>query len=146
MIAVRQPPAGIFFATAEPLHSPPLGHVRGTVLVVDDDASLRFLCRVNLELEGYRVLEAATVAEGRAALAREPVAALLLDLHVGGDSGLALLDDLDARSGTRPGVAFFTGAAAIDDAVRARGDAVISKPFSLEDLAQTVERLVIRGS
>jgi len=34
-----------------------------TVLVVDDDASLRLLCRVNLELDGYRVLEAPDVAE-----------------------------------------------------------------------------------
>ena len=33
-----------------------------TVLIVDDDASLRLLCRVNLELEGYHVLEAPSVA------------------------------------------------------------------------------------
>ena len=33
-----------------------------TILIVDDDASLRLLCRVNLELEGYNVLEAPSVA------------------------------------------------------------------------------------
>ena len=33
-----------------------------TILIVDDDASLRLLCRVNLELEGYHVLEAPSVA------------------------------------------------------------------------------------
>ena len=33
------------------------------MLVVDDDASIRLLCRVNLELEGYRVLEAKSIAE-----------------------------------------------------------------------------------
>ena len=27
-----------------------------TVLVVDDDPSLRMLCRVNLELDGYAVI------------------------------------------------------------------------------------------
>ena len=36
------------------------------VLVVDDAPSLRLLCRVNLELEGYRVLEAGTLAEAAA--------------------------------------------------------------------------------
>ena len=42
-----------------------------TVLVVDDEPSLRLLCRVNLELEGYRVLEARTLA--RRARARRRV-------------------------------------------------------------------------
>jgi DNA-binding NtrC family response regulator len=37
------------------------------VLVVDDDASLRLLCRVNLELDGFDVREAATLDEARAA-------------------------------------------------------------------------------
>ena len=32
-----------------------------TVLVVDDDASIRFLCRVNLEMEGWTVRDAATI-------------------------------------------------------------------------------------
>ena len=32
-----------------------------TVLIVDDDASLRLLCRINLELDGYNVLEAPNV-------------------------------------------------------------------------------------
>src|SRR5438046_2635902 len=38
-----------------------MGGAGHTVLVVDDDDSLRMLCRVNLEFEGYRVLEAPTV-------------------------------------------------------------------------------------
>ena len=34
-----------------------------TILVVDDDPALRMLCRVNLELDGYAVLEAGSVDE-----------------------------------------------------------------------------------
>ena len=45
------------------------GTAAQTVLVVDDDDSLRLLCRVNLELDGYRVLEAGSLAEAREALA-----------------------------------------------------------------------------
>ena len=41
-----------------------------TVLVVEDDPALRMLCRVNLELENYRVLEAATVDLAGELLAR----------------------------------------------------------------------------
>ena len=41
-----------------------------TALVVDDDAALRMLVRVNLELEGFAVREAATLEEAEAAVAR----------------------------------------------------------------------------
>ena len=35
------------------------------VLVVDDEPSIRLLCRVNLELDGHVVLEAETLAAAR---------------------------------------------------------------------------------
>ena len=66
------------------------------VLVVDDDPSLRLLCRVNLELEGYRVPEAATLDEARAALAasarRRPARRPRRPRD-----GLDLLDELQAQ-------------------------------------------------
>ena len=53
------------------------GHESGeeaatTVLVVEDDASLRLLCRLNLELERYRVLEAGTVDLRKSSSRRSP--------------------------------------------------------------------------
>ena len=59
-----------------------------TVVVADDDAALRLLCRVNLELEGYRVLEVENAHELGRVLAREDVALLLLDVHLGRDDGV----------------------------------------------------------
>ena len=40
----------------------------GLVLVCDDTEQIRRLIRVNLELEGYDVLDAPTLAEARALL------------------------------------------------------------------------------
>jgi DNA-binding response OmpR family regulator len=114
--------------------------MRPTVLVVDDDPSLRVLCRINLELDGYRVVEAASVAEARAALAREPVAMMLLDVHVGRDDGRDLLREL-RREGTAPPVALLTGSIPVDDSDRGLADAVLGKPFGLDELTQTVARL-----
>ena len=62
-----------------------------TVLIVDDDASLRLLCRINLELEGYHVLEAPSVAAAEDAVAADPIDLFLLDIHIAGVSGLDVL-------------------------------------------------------
>jgi DNA-binding response OmpR family regulator len=110
-----------------------------TVLVVDDDVSLRMLCRINLELDGYRVLEAGSVAEAKEVLAEESVDAMLLDVHLRDGDGRDLLESLGSD---RPPVAFFTGSVRIDSELRALVDDVLPKPFSLDVLAATVGRLV----
>jgi DNA-binding NtrC family response regulator len=118
-----------------------VGSTPASVLVIDDDPSIRLLCRVNLELDGYRVLEAATLARAREILNAEHVDCVLLDVHVGGDTGYDLLDEL--RAGEHGlGVALFTGSATIDDNRRAEVQAVLPKPFTLEQLAETVRRLL----
>ena len=62
-----------------------------TVLVVEDDPSLRLLCRVNLELEQLNVLEAETMGDAIALVRSEPIDVVLLDLHIGEDHGFQLL-------------------------------------------------------
>jgi DNA-binding NtrC family response regulator len=110
-----------------------------TVLVVDDDDSLRMLCRITLELDGYRVLDAASIDDARAALATGPVDAILLDLYVGHAHGRQLLASLgDAR----PPVALFTGSEAISPELRELADAVLVKPLGIERLSETVRRLI----
>ena len=112
-----------------------------TVLVLDDDESLRLLCRVNLELDGYRVLEGESIAQGRAMLASEPIDAILLDVHLGDGDGRDLLNELGSD---RPSAALFTGTEPAD-AVQGLAEAVIPKPFEIELLRSTVERLVSRS-
>jgi DNA-binding NtrC family response regulator len=108
-----------------------------TVLVVDDEASLRLLCRVNLELEGHRVLEAATVSEASALLAAESVDVVLLDVHVGVGSGLDVLDEIEALD-LPVRVVLLSGTSEIEQPLRARVDDVLGKPFSLEQLVEVV--------
>ena len=111
-----------------------------TVLVVDDEPSIRLLCRVNLELEGYRVVEASSAAEARDALAMEPVRVALLDVHLGADDGRDLLRELRELHPDVQ-VALLSGSASREAIAREQADALIAKPFVLEDLVDTVGRL-----
>ena len=106
-------------------------------LVVDDDAALRMLCRVNLELEGFAVREAGSIDEAEAALDAERPDVVLLDVHLGGQQTDGLLARL--RAAAIP-VAIVTGSVDIDD-YRDSADAVIGKPFLPQDLVATALRL-----
>ena len=111
-----------------------------TVLVVDDDTSIRFLCRVNLELDGWIVRDAATITEARTILAESAIDVVLLDVHVGAESGTEFLTEVRRDHPGLP-VALLTGsvgAATFDEHV---ADAVIPKPFTLEQLTGTVRGL-----
>jgi DNA-binding NtrC family response regulator len=110
------------------------------VLVADDDDAMRLLCRVNLELEGYRVVEAATVAAAKLAAEQEPVGLVLLDVRLGEEDGVALARFFRE---THPNmhIAFLTGSAPYESSDFAVADAVIMKPFTLEELSGTVARL-----
>ncbi len=115
----------------------------GTVLIVDDEPSIRLLCRVNLELAGWRVVEAGDVAEARERVQGEPVDVVLLDIHLGHEDGLALLSELKEDHPSLP-IALFSGTAEVAPADAERADAVVPKPFPLEVLTSTVTDLAGR--
>ncbi len=112
------------------------------VLVVDDDVSLRLLCRVNLELDGFAVREAATVAEADRSVAEERPDVVLLDVHLEQGDTRDLLRRL--RESGIP-VALVTGSVDLDD-LRDTADAVLRKPFEPRMLVDTARRLARVGA
>jgi CheY-like chemotaxis protein len=114
-----------------------------TVLVVDDEPSIRLLCRVNLELEGYTVLEAGSVPAARDLLSNGNIDVVLVDVHIAGADGRDLVRELRER-GEFPRCALVTGSVQLSPDDRAGADDVIEKPFSLETLVSTVQRLAER--
>ena len=112
----------------------------GSLLVVDDDPSIRLLCRVNLEFEGWTVHDAATLSEARAFLADGEIRILLLDVHIGPESGVDFLDEV-RREHPAVRVAMLTGSVGRTTVDDTTPDGVIAKPFTIDELTQTVERL-----
>jgi DNA-binding response OmpR family regulator len=115
------------------------------VLVVDDDAAIRFLCRVNLELDGWAVHEAEAIEQARKTLAADAVDLVLLDVHVGVDSGLDFIAEIRERHPGVP-VVLLTGSVGSPGLDGVDADAVISKPFTLDQLTGTLGKLVRRAA
>src|SRR3982751_806678 len=67
------------------------------VLVVDDDSRLREFMRVNLEMEGYSVREAASADEALAAIEDQAPELVLLDAVMPGVGGWQMLQRMQER-------------------------------------------------
>jgi CheY-like chemotaxis protein len=113
------------------------GEERQVVLVVDDEPAIRLLCRVNLELAGYDVREAGTLGDALQQV-EEGIDIVLLDMHIGIDSGETLLEELVRREIP---VAVVTGSTDLESVASKGANAVLAKPFTIEDLETTVTRL-----
>jgi DNA-binding response OmpR family regulator len=119
-----------------------------TVLVVDDEAPIRLLCRVNLEAEGMTVLEAADGDKGLELARAEHPDVVLLDVMMPGRSGWEVAEELLADESTRSiPIIFLTARAEIRD--RAKGIDLggvdyVTKPFNPVELAPLVQDLVDR--
>ena len=118
------------------------------VLVIDDDAPIRLLCRVNLEAEGMSVLEAADGPSGLDTARKERPDVVLLDVMMPGLDGWRVAEHLleDERTNEIP-IIFLTARAEFRD--RARGLDIggvdyVTKPFNPLELAPLVRELLAR--
>src|SRR3954452_14736719 len=118
------------------------------VLVIDDEAPIRLLCRVNLEAEGMQGLEG---ADGQTGLegAREALPdVILLDVMMPGLDGWEVAEELlDDESTSGIPIVFLTARAELRD--RARGLDVggidyVTTPFTPIELASLVRELLGR--
>ncbi len=122
----------------------PLGRQRHheTILLVDDEDSVRFVCAEALTMFGYRVLSA---ADGQTALKiweqhKDAIDLVLTDMKMPGVSGLDLAEKLWKVRPALPIVIMsgFSMQTVRDGAAGGAGYTFLSKPFDLEALAQTL--------
>ena len=118
------------------------------VLVIDDEAPIRLLCRVNLEAEKMEVLEAADGASGLAQARDEDPDVILLDVMMPGLDGWQVAEELlsDERTRSIP-IVFLTARAEVRDRARGLdlgGIDYVTKPFNPVELAPLVRELIHR--
>lgn len=127
---------------------PPQTRAAQHVLVVDDESSMRTLCRINLQLAGFEVSEA---ADGSTALERvreHDLSLILLDVMLPDMGGLEVAERLAADSRTRDvPVVFLSARASVEDLRRGYEQGAvdyITKPFDPVELADRVREIVGR--
>jgi DNA-binding response OmpR family regulator len=118
------------------------------VLIIDDEAPIRLLCRVNLEAEGMEVIEASDGEDGIEKARQERPDVILLDVMMPLLNGWDVAEVLvrDELTKQLP-IIFLTARAEVRD--RARGLDIggieyITKPFNPLELAPLIEALVER--
>jgi DNA-binding response OmpR family regulator len=118
------------------------------VLVVDDEAPIRLLCRVNLEAEMMEVLEAGDGPTGLEMARKEHPDVILLDVMMPGLDGWRVAEELleDPATSSIP-IVFLTARAELRD--RARGLDLggldyVTKPFNPVELAPLIRELIAR--
>ena len=116
------------------------------ILVIDDEAPIRLLCRVNLEAEGMEVVEAGDGLGGlELARAKEPDA-ILLDVMMPGLDGWQVAEQLLSDPGTNEiPIVFLTARAELRDRARALdlgGVEYVTKPFNPLELAPLLRRML----
>jgi two-component system NtrC family response regulator len=119
---------------------------RNLIMVVDDDASVRRVMRMQLEEAGYRVALAADACEARAILEEERPSLLITDLRMPGAGGMDLLRYVRNESQETTVIiitAFGTVETAVE-AMKAGAYDYVTKPIDYEALVLVVHRAMER--
>ncbi len=113
-----------------------------TILVADDDRTIRRNLVSLLRSEGYKSLEAADGREALAAIRVEAPDAVLLDLKMPGRDGLEVLGELGPSLAELPVIVVtaFGGSAPAIEAMRRGAYDYLSKPFDLDEVVLTLRR------
>jgi two-component system OmpR family response regulator len=133
---------------AEGSHPAGASRLRATVLVVEDEAHLAAGLKLNLELDGYRVVTARSVREAGAQLMQSaPIDLILLDVMLPDGDGYAFCKHLRDAGHYMP-VIMLTARSAAEERVRgldSGADDYMPKPFELPELLARVRSALRRS-
>ena len=115
---------------------------RPVILAVEDDPPVRTLLRDIFLEAGYEVMLAEDGTTAMAAMSTVMPDLMTLDLEMPGINGFQLLSALRRRAGTRSLAVVIVSAQEPSQQIREMVQAIVPKPFDIEDLLAVVQRLV----
>lgn len=124
------------------LESTETGTPRKTILVADDDASVRTMVGRVLEAEGYTVFFAKTGREAARQFKTEPPDLVLLDLNMPEKDGWEAFEEMCAVNPMLPVIIITASPYEYERAVQLGADALMEKPLNLPLLLETIRELL----
>ena len=115
-----------------------------TILVVDDEDSIRALYQAELEEEGYAVLSAPDGPTVRKILKENKVHLVVLDIKLKGESGLQILQEITREHRQLPVILSTAYGSFKDDFSSWLADAYVVKSSSLSELKDEVAKVIER--
>ncbi|HAQ65181.1 MAG TPA: DNA-binding response regulator [Bacteroidales bacterium] len=115
--------------------------MKARILYVEDDETLSFITKDNLELLGYSISHCSTGAEALRLMQKETFDLCLLDVMLPDLDGFALAQSIRAGNTEIP-ILFLTARTAREDrltGLRLGADDYITKPFGIEELVLKIE-------
>lgn len=109
------------------------------VLVVDDEPDIRATVMAMLEIEGYRVAEAANGLDALDAVEQREPDVILLDMRMPGLDGWGFAREMRRRGHGTPIVVMTAARDAARWAAEIAASAFVAKPFGFDDLVTAVE-------
>ncbi|GAP38530.1 response regulator [Piscinibacter sakaiensis] len=115
-----------------------------TILVIEDEASIRDNLERILRLEGHRAIQAADGASGLRLIAERRPDLVLCDIMMPGLTGFEVLAALQADPALRGIPLLFVSASAepekLEEALRLGARGYLTKPFNLAGLREALRR------
>jgi len=111
-----------------------------TILVVDDEQSMRDFLKILLVKEGHKVVTAENGNQALSILSEQPCDLVISDIRMPGMGGLELLESIREHYGDLP-VIMITAFASPNDAVQAMKNGAfdyISKPFNVDEIKSVI--------
>lgn len=120
------------------------GRDRPVVLVVDDDADIREVLSLILQMHGLDVIEASGGSEALSSMRKTRISLVLLDLMMPGMNGADVLDAMkqDPELATVPVIVVSGDRCAVQTAADVGAKSCLLKPVELPDLLREVRRFI----
>lgn len=123
--------------------------VNSHILIVDDEAAIRDMVRMALELEDFQVSDASSAHQAATMLEKESIDLILLDWMMPGISGIDFASRLRRDGNTQIGIIMVTAKDNEDDLLRGLdigADDYVKKPFSTKELISRIRAVLRRLS
>jgi two-component system OmpR family response regulator len=115
------------------------------VLLIEDDPQVRRTLRINLEVAGYKLLEAETLADAHQLLAENSdIGLFLIDLNLPDGTGYEFLKKVRSSGSSSPTIFLSanTSEEAVVKAMSLGAEDYLRKPFGLKELKARIERVI----